>query len=107
MAMKEVMRFAETALGMKECVTVYAKANTSSVNVLHKLGFIDEAEILYECSGGEIITEGQGEDYHEIIWSQNLKDDEVVSLHILTDIAEELSGVTNHYYKMRERSQSK
>lgn len=57
-AMKEVMRFAETELGMEECVTAYAKVNTSSANVLHKLGFIDEAEIPYECNGGEMITEG-------------------------------------------------
>lgn len=57
-AMKEVMRFSETALGMEECVTAYAKVNTGSANVLHKLGFLDEAEIPYECSGGERITEG-------------------------------------------------
>ena len=57
-AMKEVMRFAETELGMEECVTTYAKVNTSSANVLHKLGFIDEAEIPYECSGKDMITEG-------------------------------------------------
>lgn len=43
---------------MKECVTSYAKVNYASANVLHKLGFIDEAEIPYECSGGDIITEG-------------------------------------------------
>ena len=52
------MRFAETALGMEECVTAYAKVNTSSANVLHKLGFTDEAVIPYECSGGDMITEG-------------------------------------------------
>lgn len=57
-AMKAVIRFAETALGMEECVTVYAKVNTSSANVLHKLGFVDEAEIPYECNGGDMITEG-------------------------------------------------
>ena len=56
--MKEVIWFAETELGMEECVTTYAKVNTSSANVLHKLGFIDEAEITYECSGGDMITEG-------------------------------------------------
>lgn len=43
---------------MKECVASYAKVNNASANVLHKLGFIDEAEIPYECSGGDIITEG-------------------------------------------------
>ena len=57
-AMKEVMRFTENALGMEECVTAYAKVNLSSANVLHKLGFTDEAEIPYECSGGDMITEG-------------------------------------------------
>lgn len=57
-AMKEVIQFAEIELGMKECVTTYAKVNSSSAKVLHKLGFIDEAEIPYECSGGDIITEG-------------------------------------------------
>ena len=57
-AMKAVMQFAETELGMEECITTYAKVNTASANVLHKLGFIDEAEIPYECSGGDIITEG-------------------------------------------------
>ena len=57
-AMKAVMKFAETELGMKECITSYAKLNTNSANVLHKLGFKDEKEISYECGGGDIITEG-------------------------------------------------
>lgn len=57
-AMKAVMLFAEKELGMKECVTSYAKVNHASANVLHKLGFKDEAEISYECSGGDIITDG-------------------------------------------------
>lgn len=57
-AMKAVMQFAEIELGMEECITTYAKVNTASANVLHKLGFIDEAEIPYEYSGGDIITEG-------------------------------------------------
>lgn len=52
------MRFAEPVLGMEECITAYAKVNTSSANVLHKLGFIDETEIPYECSGGDMVTEG-------------------------------------------------
>lgn len=34
------------------------KVNHASANVLHKLGFKDEAEISYECSGGDIITDG-------------------------------------------------
>lgn len=57
-AMKKVMHFAETELGMEECMTAYAKVNISSANVLHKLGFMDETEISYECSGGDMITEG-------------------------------------------------
>lgn len=57
-AMKSVMEFAEHELGMEECMTAYAKVNVSSANVLHKLGFIDEAEIPYECSVGDMITEG-------------------------------------------------
>ena len=56
--MKAVMKFAETELGMKECITTYAKANDSSAKVLHKLGFRDEKEIVYECSGGDIVTDG-------------------------------------------------
>lgn len=57
-AMQEVMAFAEKELGMTECITTYAKVNTASANVLHKLGFLDECEIAYECSGGEMVTEG-------------------------------------------------
>jgi len=57
-AMKEVMIFATNELGMEECVTTYAKVNKASANVLHKLGFKDEIEIPYECSGGEIVTDG-------------------------------------------------
>lgn len=56
--MKSVMGFAEHELGMEECITSYAKVNISSANVLHKLGFIDESEIPYECNGGDMITEG-------------------------------------------------
>ena len=57
-AMKSVIQFAEKELGMKECVTTYAKLNKASAKVLHKLGFADESEIDYECSGGDIITDG-------------------------------------------------
>ena len=35
-------------------------------------------------AGMTAITMFQGEDYHEILWSQILKDDEVASLHIFT-----------------------
>lgn len=57
-AMREVMKFAEHELQMRECITTYAKVNTASACVLRKLGFVDEKEIPYECSGGDIITEG-------------------------------------------------
>ena len=57
-AMKAVMKYGEAELGMKECITTYAKVNINSAKVLHKLGFKDECEIQYECNGGEIITEG-------------------------------------------------
>ena len=57
-AMKMVMQFAQAELGMKESITSYAKVNSGSANVLHKLGFVDEKEIPYECNGGDIITEG-------------------------------------------------
>ena len=42
--------------------------------------FIDGQNV----AGMTVITMYQGEDYHEVIWSQNLKDDEVASLHIFT-----------------------
>lgn len=35
-------------------------------------------------AGMTAITMYQGEDYHKVIWSKNLKDDEVASLHIFT-----------------------
>ena len=57
-AMKMVIQFAQAELGMKECLTSYAKVNSGSANVLHKLGFVDEKEIPYECNGGDIVTEG-------------------------------------------------
>lgn len=57
-AMREVMHFAENVLNMTECVTSYAKVNKASANVLHKLGFVDEKEIPYECNGGDIVTVG-------------------------------------------------
>lgn len=57
-AMKKVMEFAKRELGMTECITTYAKVNTGSAGVLHKLGFVDESELPYECNGGEIVTEG-------------------------------------------------
>ena len=51
--------------------------------------YMDRQEMYLYMDGQDVagmaaITMYQGEDYHEIIWSQNLKDDEVASLHILT-----------------------
>ena len=51
--------------------------------------YIDGQEMYLFMDGQNVagmtaITMYQGEDYHEILWSQNLKDDEVASLHILT-----------------------
>ena len=57
-AMCAVMKFAETELGMRECITSYAKVNKGSANVLHKLGFRDEKELPYEYCEGEKVTEG-------------------------------------------------
>lgn len=57
-AMQAAMAFAERELKWKECITTYAKVNQASANVLHKLGFKDEKEMSYECSGGELVTEG-------------------------------------------------
>lgn len=65
-AMKEVMAFASRQLGMKKCITTYAKVNTASANVLHKLGFKDISEISYECSGGDVVEDGVMCCYQEI-----------------------------------------
>ena len=51
--------------------------------------YIDRQEMYLFIDGQNVagmtaITMYQGEDYHEVIWSQNLKDDEVASLHIFT-----------------------
>lgn len=51
--------------------------------------YIDGQEMYLFMDGQNIagmtaITMYQGEEYHEVIWSQDLKDDEVASLHIFT-----------------------
>ena len=51
--------------------------------------YIDRQEMYLYMNGQNVagmtaITMYQGEDYHEVIWSQNLKDDEVACLHIFT-----------------------
>ena len=60
------------------------------------LSYIDGQEMYLFMDGQNVagmtaITMYQGEDYHAVIWSQNLKDDEVASLHILT-VAPEYQG---------------
>ena len=55
--------------------------------------YIDGQEMYLFMDGQNVVgmaamTMYQDEDYHEIIWSQNLKDDEVASLHILAVIPE-------------------
>lgn len=57
-AMREVMRYAVDVKGIKEIATTYAVENQASARVLEKLHFNNEKEIMYECSGGEIITKG-------------------------------------------------
>jgi len=57
-AMRQVLAFAKGALKVKTITTTYALVNTTSANVLHKLGFVDEKELPYECSGGEMVTRG-------------------------------------------------
>ena len=51
--------------------------------------YIDGQEMYLFMDGQNVvgmtaITMYQGEDYHEVIWNQNLKDDEVATLHIFT-----------------------
>ncbi len=55
--------------------------------------YIDRQEMYLYMDGKNIagmtaVTMYQGADYHEIGWSQNLNDDEVVSLHILAVTSE-------------------
>lgn len=50
--------------------------------------YIDRQEMYLFMDGKNIagmiaVTMYQGEDYHEVLWSQDLKDDEVACLHIL------------------------
>lgn len=57
-AMKAAMDFATSEMGIAECITSYAKANSSSEKLLNKLGFKYLKDIPYECNGGEFVTEG-------------------------------------------------
>ena len=56
--MKEILRFAKESLEIAELIARYAKENTSSGNVLRKLGFIYEADIPSECNNGAVLREG-------------------------------------------------
>ena len=58
--------------------------------------YMDRQEMYLYMDGKNIaamaaITMYQGEDYHEMIWGLNLKDDEVASLHIFA-VASEYQG---------------
>ena len=55
--------------------------------------YIDRQEMYLFMDGQNVVgmiavAMYQGEDYHEILWSENLKDDEVASLHILAVLPE-------------------
>ena len=63
-AMKKVMDYAIDVLGIKECIAVHAVENPASGRVIEKLGFQYEAEVPYECNGGEIQTVGK---YYRLI----------------------------------------
>ncbi len=54
-AVKRVLDHAGAWLGMEECTTCYARENTRSAGVLHRLGFIDEGSMAYECGNGTIV----------------------------------------------------
>jgi len=57
-AMKCVIEFAKEQLGILEIVGRYAKENPASGNVMKKLGFQYEKDILYECNNGTVIRDG-------------------------------------------------
>lgn len=57
-AMSAVMRYAVNVKNIKEIAASYAIDNSASGRVLQKLGFQYVKEIVYECSGGELVTKG-------------------------------------------------
>ena len=57
-AMKKVMKFAKETLDLNECITTYAKENTSSGRVLEKLGFKYVCEEPYIYCNNEMETTG-------------------------------------------------
>lgn len=57
-AMRKVVDFAVTSLGITEIVGRHAKENPASGNVMKKLGFEYEKDIPYECNDGAVKREG-------------------------------------------------
>lgn len=57
-AMRRILTFAKDEIGLKEVVGRYAKENVSSSNVMKKLGFTYEKDIIYECNEGTVIRDG-------------------------------------------------
>ena len=57
-AMREIISFVHDEFGINEIVGRYAKENSSSGNVLKKLGFQYEKDIPYECNRGSVLREG-------------------------------------------------
>lgn len=58
-ALKAVMQYAESSIGVRECIAVHAIENPASGNVMKKLGFVYEKDVPYDCNGGEIHTIGK------------------------------------------------
>ena len=57
-AMRAVLEFSRTKLGIVDVVGRYAKDNPASEKVMKKLGFKYEKEIPYPCNDGTIIRQG-------------------------------------------------
>lgn len=58
-AMKEIIRFAQKNLSIKEVMGRHAKENPASGNVLIKLGFTYIKDIPYICNKGNNVYEGK------------------------------------------------
>lgn len=56
--MKNIIQFARENLNIKEIIGRCAKENPASGNVMKKLGFQYEKEILYECNNGTVHRKG-------------------------------------------------
>lgn len=57
-AMRCILDFAQTKLGVAEVVGRYAKDNPASGRVMEKLGFQYEKDILFPCNDGSVIRPG-------------------------------------------------